>query len=85
METATNITAKGTKVTGTYMAVPFEGTVTEARWHTISCETLQVHVELSSPIEVYGSTRTSVLVSVDIAGNPVQYDGYSCSLKAAGI
>jgi hypothetical protein len=60
----------GTRVEGTYVDVPFAGTVSASRWHTIS-DYLLVTVELDTPTEINGSVRDRVMVSVGADGTDV--------------
>jgi len=76
----------GTKVTGTYMAVPITGTVTECRYHSYNHETLLVSVELDEPTVVNGRPRDSVLLAVYADGsNADSYVGvgWGDSIKVA--
>jgi hypothetical protein len=64
---------QGDRVSGTYMGVPFTGTVTDARFHTMNYETVMVFVRPFDPVTLpdgyHNPVRTSVLVHVYADGS----------------
>jgi hypothetical protein len=64
----------GQKVTGAYMgSVRFNGTIKESRFVTVRNDTIGYVVDLSEPIEVYGTKRESLMVHVGFDGRGTTY------------
>ena len=58
----------GDHVTGRYMGVPFTGTVTISRGHTINWNLYIIHVELDTPTDILGIVRTGISLDVNLNG-----------------
>lgn len=53
----------GEKVKGVYFGQPYTGVVTHARPHTMNMS-YKHHIELDSPVTVFGAQRDSIIVSI---------------------
>lgn len=62
--TKTPLPKVGDKVAGTYFGVPFAGTVTIARLHTINPAIFITHVDLDTPVTVFDSERAAICIDV---------------------
>lgn len=60
---------EGDTVVGTYMGVPFEGTVDSTRGHTINWNLRLTFVTLTAPIDVHGSARESLCLTTAYDGS----------------
>lgn len=54
----------GQPVAGTYYGVPFTGVAWKERAHTLTGQCRQITVRLPFPLDILGSVRSEILVSV---------------------
>ena len=54
----------GDKIEGIYHGVPYNGTVRIARRHTVRHDLTELTVDLSHSVTVYGTDRTTIIVSI---------------------
>jgi len=55
----------GDQVHGAYYGVPFTGTVTHGRPHTMNAGEIVYQVSLTTPVVVYGMEREAISITVD--------------------
>ena len=60
---------KGQQVKGLYMGTQITGTVRHREFDCLNHRVQRVWVTLSQPVEVYGSLRTGVQMSLDSTGS----------------
>lgn len=64
----------GQQVMGHYFNVRFTGVVTHCRPHTMN-RNLVLHIDLDSPIEVFGDVRAAIAMEVNGEGCAAGYPG----------